>query len=521
MKYILVLLSFTLLFATDRSPEGRAWWSHVEFLASDALEGRRAGSPGHTKAAEYVVSKFREAGLKPGGDSGAYIQLVPMETRVIDEPGSSLDLVLNDQSRSIQLGEEANLGIRIDRPGSVEAEVVFIGHGLGIPEAKIDDLAGIELKGKIAMYLTGAPSNLAAPLAAHSQSVAERWKLLKGAGAIGTISLADPRSSDIPWSRSTLARLNPTMALTDPALIDTRGMRVQVTVNPAHADLFLAGTGHTVSELLELHRSNAPLPRFPLKAKVRAKTMFSISPAESENVIGILPGSSSETIVLSAHLDHLGIGGAINGDKIYNGAMDNASGIATLIETARALSNKKLKRSVLFAAVTGEEGGLMGSKYFAAHATIPVSNMVADVNLDMFLPIIPLKAITVFGMDESHLGREIAETASRFGVKTERDSEPARNLFIRSDQYSFIRQGIPALTFKFHAPAGSPENKTLTDWRRERYHAPSDDLNQPVDVEAASEFNRIIGAFIERVANRPSRPQWKGKSFFRRYAQSD
>lgn len=520
MKQLAALVSVTCLFATQWSPEARAWWSHIEFLASDALEGRRAGSPGHTKAADYVATKFREAALKPGGMNG-FIQLVPMETRVIDETASSVELISDGKSRNVRLGEEANLGIRIDQPGTVEADVVFVGHGLKIPDAKIDDLAGIDLKGKIAMYLSGAPPGLAPPLSAHSQSLAERWKNFKAAGAMGIISFADPRSSDIPWSRSTLARLNPTMALTDPALIETAGMRLSVAVNPEHANIFLEGTGQTVQTLLELHRSNAPLPRFPLKARVRATTAFSISPAKSENVIGVLPGSSPETIVLSAHLDHLGIGGAINGDRVYNGAMDNASGVATLIETARALSNKKLKRTILFAAVTGEEGGLMGSKYFAAHPTIPASNIAADVNLDMFLPIIPLKAITVFGMDESDLGREFAETASKFGVKAERDSEPARNLFIRSDQYSFIRRGIPAVTFKFYAPTGSPESKILTDWRRERYHAPSDDVKQPVEVEAAAEFNQIIAAFIERVANHASRPQWKPKSFFRRYSVAD
>jgi Zn-dependent M28 family amino/carboxypeptidase len=521
MKQIAVLISVTYLFATEWSPGGRAWWSHIQFLASDALEGRRAGSAGHTKAAEYVAAKFREAGLKPGGGSGAFIQSVPMETRILNEADSTLELVSTGKVRKLRLGEEANLGIRIDKPGMVDAEVVFVGHGLKIPEAGIDDLAGINLKGKIAIYLSGAPSQLPAPLAAHAQSTAEKWKHLRAAGAIGLIGFADPKSSDIPWSRSTLARLNPAMALVEPALIDTTGMQTHIAVNPAHADVFLEGTGHSVEKLLELHRNNAPLPRFPLKFRVRAKTAFSVSPAKSENVIGVLPGSSQEAVVISAHLDHLGVGGAINGDGVYNGAMDNASGIATLIETARALSNKKLKRTILFAAVTGEEGGLMGSKYFAAHPTIPAASIVADVNLDMFLPIIPLKALTVFGMDESDLGQEFAETASKFGVKSERDPEPARNLFIRSDQYSFIRRGIPALTFKFYAASGSPESKVLDAWRHERYHAPSDDLKQPVEVEAAAQFNQIIATFIERIANRPARPQWKPASFFRRYALAD
>ena len=185
-----------------------------------------------------------------------------------------------------------------------------------------------------------------------------------------------------------------------------------------------------------------------------------------------------------------------------------------------SLSKKKLKRTVLFMAVTGEEGGLMGSKHFATYPTVPASDIVADINLDMFLPIIPLKSLTVFGMDESDLGPEFAAVAAKFGVKAERDPEPARNLFIRSDQYSFIRRGIPALTFKFYSQPGSPEDATMKAWLKQRYHAPSDDLQQPVDVEAAAQFNRIMTTFIEEVANRPARPQWKNESFFRRYAQA-
>ena len=228
-----------------------------------------------------------------------------------------------------------------------------------------------------------------------------------------------------------------------------------------------------------------------------------------------------EAVVISAHLDHLGIGGAINGDSTYNGAMDNASGVASVIEAARVLSKKKLKRTVLFIAATGEEGGLMGSRHFAAYPTIPAPDIVADINLDMFLPIIPLKAITVYGMDESDLGPEFAAVAAKFGVKAERDPQPARNIFIRSDQYSFIRRGIPALTFKFHAQPGSPESKVIADWLQQRYHAPSDDLQQPVDVEGAVQFNRIMTTFIQQIANRPARPHWTNDSFFRRYARAD
>lgn len=519
LKKVLAVVAIGCAFAAGRSPEAEAWWGHIEYLASDALEGRRAGTPGHTKAASYVSSKFDAIGLKPGGDKNSFIQSVELQTRLLDERASSLHFIVDGKPRAIRLGEEANLQIRVDRPATIEADVVFVGHALKIPEAKIDDIAGIDLKGKIAFFLSGAPSHLPAPLAAHSQSVAERWKNLKAAGAIGTMAFADPQSSDIPWSRSTLTRLAPAVTLVEPALIDNAGVQVSIAVNPAQANVFLGGAGHTVEQLLELHRANKPLPRFPLKGKVRAKTTFSTTPSKSENVIGILPGATKEAIVISAHLDHLGKGGAINGDSIYNGAMDNASGIASVIELAKALSKQKLKRTIVFAAVTGEEGGLMGSKHYAAHPTVPASNIVADINLDMYLPIIPLKGITVYGMDESDLGPEFVNIAGKFKIPAERDPEPARNAFIRSDQYSFIRKGVPALTFKFHANPGTPEAKIMQEWRTSRYHAPSDDVQQPVDAEAAVQFNRIMTAFVTQVANRDARPQWKQESFFRRYAQ--
>ena len=517
-----LLATFACLYAAgERSPDARAWWSHIEYLASDDLQGRQPGTPGYTKAAAYVASQFDAIGLKPGGAKASYMQPVQMQIRTIDEKASSLEFLLDGKPRPIRLGEEANLGVRIDKPGTVEAEAVFIGHGLKVPEANIDEVSGVNLKGKIAVYIAGAPANLPAPLAAHAQSTAERWKHLKAAGAIGAMAFSDPRTADIPWSRSTLRRLAPAVTLVEPALIDYAGVQVSIALNAEHANIFLANTGHTAEQLLDLHRANQPLPRFPLKGKIRAKTAFATKAAASENVVGILPGATSETVVISAHLDHLGVGGAIDGDTIYNGAMDNASGVSSVIEVAKALSKQKLKRTVVFLAVTGEEGGLMGSKHFALHPSMPATDIVANINLDMYLPLIPLKTLTVFGMDESDLGSEFAAIAAKHKVETVRDPEPKRNLFIRSDQYSFIRQGVPALTFKFSAAPNTPEGKVLTDWVSKRYHAPSDDLKQPVDTEAAAQFNRVVTEFITQIANRDARPQWKNESFFRRYATSD
>ena len=242
-------------------------------------------------------------------------------------------------------------------------------------------------------------------------------------------------------------------------------------------------------------------------------------------MIAKLPGSDptlkDEYVVLSAHVDHLGIGAPINGDSIYNGAMDNASGDAVLLDVAASLqkSGEKLKGSLLFVFVTGEEKGLLGSRYFAAHPTVPANSMVADINIDMFLPLFPLKVLTVYGLQESNLGDIVTKVANDRGIRIQRDPEPLRNVFIRSDQYSFIRVGIPSLSMKVGFDKGTPEEQMVKDWRTNRYHAPSDDLNQPVDLSAAVGYEEIMRGLMIAVANDPHRPQWKQDSFFRRYAQ--
>ncbi|HET8547941.1 MAG TPA: M28 family peptidase, partial [Bryobacteraceae bacterium] len=405
-----------------------------------------------------------------------------------------------------------------------EAEAIFVGYGLQAPDVKYDDLSGLDLRGKVAVFLSGAPSFIPGALAAHLQR-AERWKRLRVAGAVGTASISDPQITDIPWERATLARLQPSMTLTEPDPDEGTGQRLSIVINADRADKWFTGSGHSMPEILELSRGNRPLPRFPLKVKVRAEVATRESDLTSENVAGLLPGSDvklrSEHVVVTAHLDHLGIGKPINGDSIYNGAMDNASGIATLIETAHALSPKQRRprRSVLFAAVTGEEKGLQGSRYFARHPTAEPASIVANINVDMFLPLFPLKSIVVYGLEESDLGDLSREVGRDQGIAVVADREPKRNIFTRSDQYNFIRQGVPALSFKFDAAPGSAEQRQMKDWLRERYHAPSDDTAQPVDKAAAGRFNRYILALIERVANRDERPRWKETSFFRRFAK--
>jgi Zn-dependent M28 family amino/carboxypeptidase len=224
--------------------------------------------------------------------------------------------------------------------------------------------------------------------------------------------------------------------------------------------------------------------------------------------------------VVSAHLDHLGIGGAVNGDTIYNGAMDNASGIAAILEVAASLHHSAAKpaRSILFLAVTAEEKGLLGSHYFAARPTVPRANIVADVNTDMFLPLFPMKMLMVLGLDESDLGNDVRASARAVGITVQADPEPQRNRFVRSDQYSFIRAGVPSLAMKVGYNENTPEAAIAAKWTAERYHAPSDDLNQPIDRSAAGKYVEVVRDLAVRIANRTDRPKWNDASFFKRFA---
>jgi Zn-dependent M28 family amino/carboxypeptidase len=503
--------------------EGDRWWAHVTYLASDELEGRDTGSEGHRKAAAYVAAQFKAAGLTPAGTSG-YLQPVRFTSRKIVEAESSLTLVRDGKAEPVALGADASYSMRIDPAPAVEAPLAFVGYGLQIPELQIDDLAGQDLKGKVAVYLVGSPAEVPDALSAHAQSAAVRWAALKRAGAIGSIVVQHPRRQEPPWERATLARLQPAMSLAAPGLDDTAGQQVAIAFNPASAERLFAGSGHTFAEVVALADDRKPLPRFALATAVRTRVKVETAPVTSDNVAGVLPGSDpalrAEYIVLSAHLDHLGIGGAVNGDRIYNGAMDNASGIASLIETARGLSARmdRPKRSVLFVAVTAEEKGLLGSRYFANHPTVPATAMVANVNMDMFLPLFPMKAVMVFGLDESDLGATVRRVATSMGFTVQGDPEPLRNRFIRSDQYSFIRRGVPALALKVgYAPKSEDETRHAA-WTKERYHAPSDDLQQPVDREAAAGFNELLQRLTLAIGNEPRRPRWNDGSFFRRFA---
>ena len=500
------------------------WWKHIQYLASDELAGRETGGVGHKRAAQYVATAFQRAGLKPGGTRG-YFQFVRFISRRIVEERSSLAIVRDGREEPVVLGDEGTLSMGIEHAPRTEAPIVFVGYGLTVPEMNYDDLAGLDLRGKVVLLLSGGPSNIPGPLRAHYQNA--RWQALKRAGVIGVIAIQNPIGQDIPWERSKLARLRSSLSLADSNLEESQGQQLAVTFNPAKAERLFVDSGHSFPEIMKLAAAGKALPRFAIPATVRASVAFEKQSLESQNVAGILPGTDpklkNEYVVLSAHLDHVGKGQPINNDSIYNGAMDNASGIATLIEAARAFSRKKqrFRRSVIFLAVTGEEHGLKGSKYYAAHPTVPSTSIVANINIDMFLPLFPFRSLIVQGLEESNLAEDLQEVAKSFGVEVLSDPEPDRRAFVRSDQYSFIRKGVPAISLKVGFIKDSPEHEIVKRWRKERYHAPSDDLQQPVDFEAAARFNTTYLRVVESVANRSERPRWNTGSFFKRFARAE
>ena len=507
--------------------DGNSWWADVKFLADDSLEGRDTGSEGLKKAQAFAVEQFKKAGLEPAGTDGFY-QPVIFKQYELDETKSSLALVSTGETIQLSFADDAFFSTRATHESiKLTAPIVFVGYGLNIPENHLDELAGLDLKGKIAVYLAGSPADIPTALASHYQTAGERWKALHAAGAIGMIGILNPASMDIPWSRISLNRNHPSMDLAGEEFNETPGLQVGVIFNPASAESLFSGSGHTFSEIAALGKDRKPLPHFALVTSLKAEATVRTTKVESANLVGKLPGTDpalkDQYVVLSAHIDHVGIGAPINGDKIYNGAMDDGSGSAVVMDMAASLKAhpEKLRRSILFLLVTAEEKGLLGSRYFATHPTVPVKSIVADINMDMFLPIVPMKELKILGLDESDLGTEAAKIAEGMGIKPIPDPQPLRNAFIRSDQYSFIKQGIPAVKIDVGFDLGSPEETVFKDWLTNRYHAPSDDINQPVNLQTAATYEEFTRKLLIATANQTARPRWKPDSFFRRYAAAD
>ncbi|HEX7876524.1 MAG TPA: M28 family metallopeptidase [Sphingobium sp.] len=522
-----MLLSLALLgtSAQGASEDDRAgrWWSHVEALASDANEGRATGSPGHERAVAYVIEQFRALDLRPAGTDG-YRQPVALVEQAILARDSSATLIGPQGGQPLVIPDDLIIsGGGGPAPQAVDAPLVFAGYGLHLPEAGVDDYAGIDLKGKIVVVISGGPASVSGALKSHARSERAGW--LAARGAVGLIQLVTPKQVEIPWGRRVALASQPAMFLKDPMLRDSSRPFLTAQLDPAKSALLFAGSGRDFAAIAAAADAAAPVPAFALAQRLRAKLVARRMDIRSPNVIAMLPGGDvrlkREYVVLSAHLDGYGVGAPVRGDAIYNGALDNASGVASLIEIARTLraGKKRPARSILFAVVTAEEKGLLGSHYFARRPTVPANSLVANLNFDMALPIFPLKSVTPIGYDQSSLGRDAAAVSDQMNLPITPDPFPDRNVFIRSDQYSFIREGVPALFFKYGFKAGTAEAEVEKAWRANIYHSPFDDAKQPVMPAEAVRLNDYVTAVTLRIANARERPRWNRGSLFRRFAK--
>jgi hypothetical protein len=512
MRRTFLIVFCSALFATEPNDATRRWWSHVQALSNDGLEGRDTGSAGYRKAAQYVVAQFERAGLKPAGENGFY-QTVPLHAVRFRADQSDVELVRPGGVTRLHWLQQISVPARVGLPETLEAPLLFAGSGMP-PE-------GLDLQNKILVQIS-APRIATSGTAGATGGGRGRGGAGR-AGIAGTISvdnLEGPEPARWPVQYAVAMTLKETQTPSPRGAGNAANAALAFRFNPADAELLFAGSGHTYKELKQLSDAQKPLPWFALSAKLRAHMKVESADLQSDNIIAVLPGSdpalSKEYIVVSAHLDGYGIGEPWGDDKIYNGAFDDAAYVATLIDMAQRLydAHAKPRRSLLFCVVTGEEKGLLGSKYFAAHPTVPVEEMVADINLDQLRPIFPLRTLTTLALDDSTLGDTVKKVAASMDIRIQPDPEPERNLLRRSDHYSFMQIGVPAVGFIFGYEKGSPDEVVYREWYAKRYHSPLDDLNQPWVPAAAAKFNDFFNKLVETLANADRRPAWKAGSAF-------
>jgi hypothetical protein len=499
----------------------------MRFLADDLLEGRGTATRGHEIAAKFMAAQFEQMGLEPAGDNGTYFQSVPFRSGRPDEAKTTLTLVRG--------GKEQNLVYRKDfitavDPGraesSVEAPVVFVGDGVTAPEQGYDDYKGIDAKGKIVAMAFEAP-HFESSLKAHYSAAEVKEAIAVAHGAVGMIVISDPILEEIyPYSKQTRDLDFPQFRW-----LDKQGrpndyfpeLKGGAVLSMAETKKLFEGTGHTAEEVFADIKAGTPKSfALPLTAKIHNVTK--LEDVRSPNVVAQLAGSDpnlkSEYVVYSSHSDHLGIGQPVNGDRIYNGALDNASGSALLVEIARAFTkrNPRPRRSLLFVSVTGEEAGLLGSDYFAHYPTVAKEAIVADVNMDEDQMLWPLEDIIAFGAEHSSLDAVVRKAAERAHLAVSPDPMPEETVFIRSDQYSFVKQGVPAVFpvpgFKSNDPKIHPE-AIFKKWELERYHEPGDDMEQPgLLFDEAAKYGRFVFLCGDLIADDAQRPAWNKGDFF-------
>jgi hypothetical protein len=498
--------------------------AHMRFLADDSLQGRGTGTPDYDLAARYVAGCFSQLGLKPAGTSG-YMQPVRLRRGRIGE-GSTL--VLQGAGGRRELVRDRDYLPVPDLLRSeieVAAPLVLVGFGVTAPDRAYDDYRTVDARGKIVVLLTGAPPSFPPTERAHYATSRVKSENAMRHGAVGVLSVRT-RDQTFPWDRAVRQARGGTMAWLDPRGTPHDvfpGLRGIARLSDAGANALFEGAPRSHAEVLTAAEKGRP-PAFDLPLRAMIRTVTAHDGLESPNIAGLLRGSDprlrDEVVVFTAHLDHLGVGEPVNGDSIYNGALDNASGSAALLEVARAFARlpKPPRRSVLFLAVTAEERGLLGSDYFAEHPTVPIERIVANLNLDGLAILYPLRQLVPMGAEHSTLDATVERAANQMGIELTPDTFPEEVFFVRSDQYSFVRRGVHSL-FLFmgvQSDSGVDAAARFREWGRTRYHTPQDDLGQPMDLNAGARHAQLAFLTGLEIANAEERPAWKPGDFFGR-----
>jgi len=508
--------------------------AHIQALADDRLEGRGTGTPGHRQAALYVAEQLRSLGIVPAGDNGTFFQEVPLRFARLESatfeiaPGKGPRRVLDDGRDFVATPDFAQGEYR------VEAPLVFLGYGVQAEEYHYDDLDGVAVRGKVAVVLEGAPlgqtPDFFPPLpSAVSSDRLDKMEALSRRGAVGAVMVRIPRGERLTaWNRLVQGVRFQDMIWTDGGQLPPGRPFPRFTIPSRVFDELLAAAGRPerVVDLVAAAEAGSP-KTFELAMSARLSVRSPSGPQSSPNVVGRWAADSTspvagEAVVFSAHLDHLGIGDPVNGDRIYNGAGDDAAGCSMVLEIARAFTRlgSRPRRSVLFVFFTGEEKGLLGSDYFAAHPPVPIDRVVAAINSDFFAyPILPLRALEPLGTEHSTLEVDVRRAAEATGLTLWPDSKPEETRFIRSDQYSLVRRGVPGIyPMVGLAGASAAEREAVAAFERVRYHQPADEWEPDRDYQPLADFARFQFLVGLSVAQRADRPAWKQGDYFQRFA---
>jgi hypothetical protein len=502
--------------------------AHMRFLSDSMLTGRAPGTPGYDIAARYVASELESMGLHPAGDKGTFYQQVPLRKAVVDEPQSSVELIRDGQTQQLSnaIGYVFS-GDVLRTESSVEAPVVFVGFGVTAPDQKYDDYAGTDVKGKVVAFLYGAPARFPSTERAYYSDARVKTKNAVAHGAIGILRFQSPEDEKrYPWNW-----IVPQIQAGQMRWLDDHGTPHN-TFAEIRGSAYLSQTGtkklftaapHPLEQALATARSGEP-QAFALPVSVRIHCVSKHIDLRSPNIIAELPGSDpalrGQYVVYTAHVDHLGTCPPVNGDDVCHGAVDNASGTSSLLEIARAYASlpRAPRRSVLFVFVTGEEQGLLGSDYFASFPTVPRKAIVANVNIDGAPGIYyAMKDIIPLGAEHSSIGNDVELAARQLGYEISPDPMPEEVFFIRSDQFSFVQQGVPAVFISDGIKASDPKVDGLSvikTWMTTRYHTPLDNMDQPLDYDSAAKASGLNFLVGYELAQQDQPPTWNNGDFF-------